>query len=78
MPIFRLEPEIVGTVEATYKFQNLCDFQYLPVERVKEEEAGGGAPVYRSIYEDVYCADRLREASWLEDKVRDDDDSSFT
>ncbi len=43
---YKLKTNILGYVDCTFKFSNLCDFQYLPVERTPE----GG---YRSIYREV-------------------------
>ena len=59
----KIETEIVGTVATTFKFQNLCDFQYLPMQR-KEEN---GEKKYESIYDRIYF-DRLVGSSWLEGK----------
>ena len=59
----KIETEIVGTVATTFKFQNLCDFQYLPMQRREEN----GEKKYESIYDSVYF-DRLIDSSWLEDK----------
>ena len=59
----KIETEIVGTVATTFKFQNLCDFQYLPMQR-KEES---GEKKYESIYDSIYF-DRLIGSSWLDDK----------
>ncbi len=63
LPSPRLKTEIVGTVGTTYKFGNLCDFQYLPVEKTEEGESS-----YRSIYGDVYFSKGLVDPSWLERK----------
>ncbi len=62
----KLVSEVVGTVHTTFKFQSLCDFQYLPV--VKEDKATGtskSGPGYRPIYDEIYF-DRLVELPWLQ------------
>ncbi len=56
----KVTANIVGTVDATFRFNNLCDFQYLPVERSEKDGE------YRSIYDQVHFAGRLVDSSWLE------------
>ena len=60
----KIETEIVGTVATTFKFQNLCDFQYLPMQR-KEKDGEKQKRTYESIYDRIYF-DRLVDSSWLE------------
>ena len=48
----KLDTEILGVVDSTYKFGNLCDFQYLPALRDRENEREG-EPKYDPIYEQV-------------------------
>lgn len=62
------KPEIIhetvveGAVTDCYRFNNLCDFQYLCMERVKD----GG---HKSLYNEVYFGDKgLVTSSWLERK----------
>ena len=57
-------PEIVGVVNVAFKFNNLCDFQYLPM--VKDPQPSSSSVTsYKSIYEDVYF-DHLVDSSWIE------------
>ena len=58
----KIETEIVGTVATTFKFQNLCDFQYLPMQRTERD----GEKKYESVYNSIYF-DRLIDSSWLEE-----------
>jgi general transcription factor 3C polypeptide 5 (transcription factor C subunit 1) len=49
--------QIVGTVERMYRFENLCDFQYLPIKKV-----GGWT---RYIYDDI-MPQGIIKSDWLE------------
>jgi general transcription factor 3C polypeptide 5 (transcription factor C subunit 1) len=49
--------QIVGTVEKMYRFENLCDFQYLPIKKV-----GGWT---RYIYDEI-MPQGINQANWLE------------
>ncbi len=58
---FKMKTEILGAVETTFKFSNLCDFQYLPVERSAED-----GDAYKAVYRSAHFANRLVDTSWLE------------
>jgi len=51
---------VEGIVTDSYRFNNLCDFQYLPMAKAEEEEAAS----HVSIYDQVYFK-RLVPSSWL-------------
>ena len=62
---YKITQEIVGTVDSTFKFGNLCDFQYLPMVRKKtEDNQQAKQPEYESIYHRVFF-DRLVDSEWV-------------
>lgn len=79
-PETKMECKVEGTVEVSYRFTNLCDFQYLPMARNLTDGEGTNeavnlnktndenvpeAPSHLSIYDEVYFK-RLVGSSWLE------------
>ena len=54
----KIETELAGVVDATYKFGNLCDFQYLPAVRKGKKEEGKKED--GSEYEPIYDQVRLQ------------------
>jgi len=77
-PQVKMECKVEGTVEVSYRFTNLCDFQYLPMARNPIDEAVNldndqtepvdpvpETPSHLSIYDQVYFK-RLVDSNWLD------------
>lgn len=54
-----LSAEIVGTVKSMYKFNNFCDYQYLPLQ--KNETTGET----ENLYHDIVPEDILATPRWF-------------
>lgn len=54
-----LSAELVGTVKSIYKFNNFCDYQYLPLQ--KNESTGKT----ENIYHDMIPKDILAGPTWF-------------
>ena len=71
---YKLKTEVIGDVKTTFTFKNMCDFQYLPTERVtanaadteKDKYGDNQEPVlHRPILSKVHYGDCLPDAEWL-------------
>lgn len=58
----KLLPEIISPVTITYKFSNLCDFQYLPFQ--KKKDVSGDGKTFESIL-DLVRVIKLERADWM-------------
>uniref|UniRef100_A0A0K2U277 General transcription factor IIIC, polypeptide 5, 63kDa [Macaca mulatta] n=1 Tax=Lepeophtheirus salmonis TaxID=72036 RepID=A0A0K2U277_LEPSM len=72
-------PKFLGNVETNFKFMNLCDFQYLPMNRVtdsnKNEEQSlqdetENDILYEDIYDKVYMKN-LESSDWINKKDKE-------